>query len=115
MAEVPFSPFRIEYAVVEQLPEEPGKFRELLTTTDYDIARGTLAGLNMQFKMRERWTDTSLPPTPHGVGRFTIVSRLVGAKWLHPDEVSQLMEVLRIGLGLYDAQHGFPPGNYTGA
>jgi hypothetical protein len=110
-SEVPLSPFMIEYAVVEQHPEKPGQFRELLTTTDWDIARGTLAGLNMQFKMREQWTNTELPPTPHGVGRFTVVSRLVGAKWMHPEEVSALMHTLTQALGEWDAVRGFHSGD----
>jgi hypothetical protein len=110
MSEVPFSPFEYEYTVMEQNPQVPGEWKELMTTTNRDIAYGALAGLNMQFGMRERWTDHELPPHPHGVGRFQVLARVRGAKWMHPDEVGGFIQMLTIALSEYDAKRGYPPG-----
>jgi hypothetical protein len=107
MSEVPFSPFAIEYAVMEQRPENPpGAYVPVLKTRDRDIAFGALAGLNMQFKMRERWADTDREPTPHGVGRFHITCRLVGTRWLSHESVTEHLEALTEGLRLLDQKHG---------
>lgn len=111
-SEVPFSPFEFEFSVLERHPENPDKWKEILLTTDRDIAYGALAGLNMQFGMRERWTDPDLPPSRHGVGRFQVLARIRGARWLHPEEVSGFMQMLTIALHEYDSNRGYPPGSF---
>jgi hypothetical protein len=111
-SEVPFSPFEYEYAVMERHPDQPDKWRELFLTTDRDVAYGALAGLNMQFGMRERWTDPDLPPSVHGVGRFQVLARIRGSKWLHPEEVGSFVQTLLVALHEYDEKRGYPPNMY---
>lgn len=113
-SEVSFSPFEYEFAVMEQHPDKPGQWKELMLTTDRDIAYGALAGLNMQFRMRERWTDTDIPPHPNGVGRFQVLARIRGTRWLHPDEVGGLLTMLTLALSEYDAKRGYPHKGITG-
>lgn len=108
MSEVPFSPFEFEFGLMEQNPEKPGEWKELMTTTNRDIAYGALAGLNMQFGMRERWTDPDLPPSRYGVGRFQVLARVRGVKWMHPDEVGGFIQMLVIALSEYDSRRGYP-------
>lgn len=106
-SEVPFSPFAIEYAVLERKPENPQEWRELLRSLDYNVAHSAYAGMNAHFKLRERWSDGDLAPNPEGVGRFRMVSRLVGAKWMHPEEVHATLIALTQALGEWDAARGF--------
>lgn len=112
-SQVPFSPFVYEFAVMERHPDKPDKWREIMLTTDRDIAYGTLAGLNMQFGIRERWTDMDLPPSPHGVGRFQVLARIRGAKWMHTEEVHGFVQTLTLALHEYDSNRGFPPGSFS--
>lgn len=101
------SPFSLEYIVAERIPlvddvTGPGVYRDkiILTTDDFDVAHGTLAGLKMQCGRRSR---------EGMIGRmrqFVLLSRVV-TPWVSVEGTTAFLEAAKEGLTLYDLAHGW--------
>ncbi len=106
------SPFAVEYIVQERFPvvddvAGPGVYRyvTILTTDDYDIAAGTLAGLKMQCGTRAPRIRHELRMGP--ARKFIMLSRVV-TPWATAEGTTAFLEAANEGLKLYDLAHGWP-------
>lgn len=104
------SPFSIEYRVVEVIPvvddvTGSGVTREvvILSTDDYDIAKGTFAGLKMQCGLRDRSGSPSIAR-----GRSFALRCRVVTPCATVEGTTAFLEAANEGLRLYDLAHGWP-------